>query len=119
METSHPNKTHFHKGPQERESLSLVSFMRMDSGAQFQQEAGGGGVLENSPGGGGGGRGVRARAGEGGWSRSISPKQILKSRGSEMVFSIFSMRYFSKKTLSWIGCKMTGTSGAKSMYLYT
>ena len=40
-----------------------------------------------------------------------------KSRDSEMVFSTFLMRYFSKKNSTWIRCKMAGTSSAYSMYL--
>ena len=34
-----------------------------------------------------------------------------------MVFSTFTMRYFSKGNSTWIRCKMTGTSSASSMYL--
>ena len=45
METSRANKTHFDKGPQERESP--VSFMSRDGGAHFQL-GGGGAVRENS-----------------------------------------------------------------------
>ena len=58
----------------------------------------------------GGGEGLRLKTRAGGGSRGIPPEKILKSRGSELVFSIFSMRYFSKKPLSWIRCKMTGTN---------
>ena len=43
------------------------------------------------------------------------PQKSLKCRGSEMVFSTFTMRYFSKANSTWIRCKMTGTSTAYSM----
>jgi len=39
-----------------------------------------------------------------GGSGGILPQKILKSRGSEMVFSAFSMRYFFKKK-TWISVK--------------
>ena len=60
---------------------------------------------------------LKTRAGDTcllGWGvGGILSQKILKSRGSEMVFSTFSMRYFSKKSQpSWIRCKMTGTSSA-------
>ena len=87
METSRANKTHFNKGPQERESP--VSFMSRDGGAHFQL-GGGGAVRENSR------RGV---AGHWGAPPPPQKKKKLKSRGSEMVFSILSMRYFRKKNL--------------------
>ena len=35
------------------------------------------------------------------------PQKMLKSRGSEMLFTAFSMRYLVKKSIS-IKCKMTG-----------
>ena len=40
----------------------------------------------------------------GGGSGGILSQKRLKSRGSEMVFATFSMRYFSKKNLTWIRC---------------
>ena len=45
------------------------------------------------------------------------PQKSLKCRGSKMVFSTFTMRYFSKGNSTWMRCKMTGTSSAYSMYL--
>ena len=59
-------------------------------------------------GGGGGGRG-------GFWGHPS--QKSLTFRGSEMVFSTFTMRYFAKRNSTWIRCKMTGTSSAYSMYL--
>jgi len=38
-------------------------------------------------------------------SGGIIPQNILKSRGSEMVFSAFSMRYFFKKNIPWTSVK--------------
>ena len=50
--------------------------------------------------------------------RASSRQDILKSRGSEMVLSTFSMRsVFLWNNSTWIKCKMTGTSSAYSMYL--
>ena len=69
---------------------------------------GGGGVLENSR--------WRRGGGVGGlWGHP--PQKSLKCRGSEMVFSTFTVRYFSKRNSTWIRCKMTGTSSAYRMYL--
>ena len=45
--------------------------------------------------------------GGGGWEHAPSPKEFLKSRGSEMLFSAFCTRYFVKKSIS-IKCRMTG-----------
>ena len=69
METSRANKTHFDKGPQERESP--VSFMSRDGGAHFQLGWGGGAVRENS------------RRGVSGHSPPPPQKKKLKSRGSK------------------------------------
>ena len=61
---------------------------------------------------------LRRRKFVGKGSGGILPRNTLKSRGSEMVFSTFSMSFFSKKINAiWVGCKMTGTSSAYSMYL--
>ena len=49
--------------------------------------------------------------GGGVWGHASSPKIFLKSRGSEMLFSAFSMRYFVKKSIS-IKCEMTGIFSA-------
>ena len=38
----------------------------------------------------------RRRDGGSGWSGGLLPKKVLKSRGSDMAFATFSMRYFSK-----------------------
>ena len=54
METSRANKTHFDKGPQERESP--VSFMSRDGGAHFQLGGGGGLCVKTRA---GGSRGIR------------------------------------------------------------
>ena len=70
----------------------------------FNGDGGGGGV------GGGGGGG-------GGGFGGHPPQKSLKCRGSEMVFSTFTVRYFSKRNSTWIRCKMTGTSSAYRMYL--
>ena len=56
-----------------------------DSGAYFQL---GGGGLENE----------RRRRKFVGGPGGILPQKMLKTRGSKMVFSAFSMRYFFKKT---------------------
>ena len=78
----------------------------------FNSGGGGGGGLENSH-----RRGLfrRVRRERGFWGHP--PQKSLKHRGSEMVFSTFTMRYFSKGNSTWIRCKMTGTSSASSMYL--
>ena len=49
--------------------------------------------------------------GGGGGGMPPPPKKFLKSRGSEMLFSAFSTRYFVKKSIS-IKCKMTGIFSA-------
>ena len=54
------------------------------------------------------------RGGVGGGFRGHPPQKSLKCRGSEMVFSTFTMRYFSKINSTCIGCKMMT---AYSMYL--
>ena len=78
METSHANKTHFHKkGSHLSVSRAETVERNLNLGGR-----GGGSALEN----------VKTHAGRG--SRGILPQKILKSRGSGMVFSTFSMRYF-------------------------
>ena len=77
-------------------------------------DSGGGGGFENSH----WRRGFvqeGARGAGGFWEHP--PQKILKCRGSEMVFSTFTMRYFSKGNSTWIRCKMTGNSSASSMYV--
>ena len=55
----------------------------------------------------------------GGGLRASSRQDILKSRGSEMVLSAFSMgSVFLEKNSTWVKCKMTGISSAYSMYMY-
>ena len=66
--------------------LWLVLVSGTDGGAYFQL-GGGGGELENE----------RRRREFVGGPGCILPQKILKSRGSKMVFSAFSMRYFFKK----------------------
>ena len=69
----------------------------------------------------GGGGGLKSRSGDasllGKGSEGILPQNTLKYRGSEMVFSTFSINCFSKKIATWIRCKMTDTTSAYSVYL--
>ena len=57
---------------------------------QFQREGGGGAEVS-----------LRRRKFVGEGSGGIHPQNTFKFRGSEMVFSTFSMSYFSKKTKHW------------------
>ena len=61
-----------------------------DGGAYFVVGGGGGGGLDNE---------CRRREFVGG-CRGILPQKILKSRGSETVFSTLSMKYFLKNNLN-------------------
>ena len=56
-------------------------------------------------------RAPEALAPRGVWGHASSPKKFLKSRGSEMLFSAFSTKYFVKKSIL-IKCKMTGIFSA-------
>ena len=52
-------------------------------------------------------RAPEVRASWRGESGGMSPQKILKSRGSEMLFTAFYTRYLVKKSIS-IKCNMTG-----------
>ena len=84
MENSYANKTHFHKKGSHL-SVSRAGTGKRNFNLGWGGGGGGGAALEN----------LKTRVGR--KSRGILPQKILKFRGSEMVFSTFSMRYFSKK----------------------
>ena len=85
---------------------SLCKHWIRDGAAQFQ------------PGGSREGLRLKTRAGD---ASLVGGRGGGRSRGSELVFSTFSMTYFSnislKKNSTWIRCEMIGTSSVYSIYL--